>query len=67
MISSRAKTKQTVYTDILVTKSVKISAWRALLFAKAINKQIPISVFVYLIAVDNLSTRQHIKNRVSEF
>ena len=31
-ISSKAKTKQAVYTDILVTKSVKISAGRALLF-----------------------------------
>ena len=40
-ISSRAKTKQAVYTDILVTKSVKISAGRALLFAKAINEQTP--------------------------
>ena len=40
-ISSRAKTKQAVYTDILVTKSVKISAGRALLCAKAINEQTP--------------------------
>ena len=40
-ISSKAKTKQAVYTDILVTKSVKISAGRALLFAKAINEQTP--------------------------
>ena len=39
--SSRAKTKQAVYTHILVTKSVKISAGRALLFAKAINEQTP--------------------------
>ena len=40
-VSSRAKTKQAVYTDMLVTKSVKISAGRALLFAKAINEQTP--------------------------
>ena len=39
--SSRAKTKQAVYTDILVTKSVKISAGWALLFAKAIDEQSP--------------------------
>ena len=38
-INSIAKTKQAVYTDILVTKPVKISAGRALLIAKAINEQ----------------------------
>ena len=40
-ISSKAKTKQAVYTDILITESVKISAGRALLFAKVINEQTP--------------------------
>ena len=45
-ISSRGKTEQPVYTDILVTKFAKISAGRALLF---------LSVFVYFFAVDNLT------------
>ena len=38
-IGSRGKTKQAVYTDVLVNKSVKISAGRALLFLWAVNEQ----------------------------
>ena len=38
-IGSRGKTKQAVHTDVLVNKSVKISAGRALLFLWAVNEQ----------------------------
>ena len=38
-IGSRGKTKQAVYTDVLVNKSVKISSRRALLFLWAVNEQ----------------------------
>ena len=38
-IGSRGKTKQAVYTDVLVNKSVKISAGRAILFLWTVKEQ----------------------------
>ena len=63
-MSSRANTKQALYTDILVTKSVKISEGRALLFAKAINEQTP--NFSFCIIISSQLTIYLVANKISK-